>query len=122
MLIKKLNLQLTMLLRNNLTLRSRSICVLNAFHLRSEHAPFAFRTHSICVPNALHLRSERAPFAFRTRSICVSNALICVPNAFHLHSERVPKCFPKRSSVYQLKMFQRHTCYIGKRGLSESFY
>ena len=80
MLIKKLNLQLTILLRNNLTRRSRSIC----------------------VPNALHLRSERAPFAFRTRSICV-------PNAFHLHFERVPKCVPKRSSVYQVKMFQRHT-------------
>ena len=58
----------TVLLRNNLTLRSRSIC----------------------VPNASVTRSERVPFAFQTRSICV-------PNGFHLRSERVPKCVPKRS-------------------------
>ena len=46
MLITKLNLQLTILLRNNLTLRSRSICVPNALHLRYECVPFTFRTRS----------------------------------------------------------------------------
>ena len=98
MLITKLNLQLTILLRNNLTMRLRSICVPNALHLRSERAPFAFRTRSICVPNALHLRSERAPFVFRTRSICVLNAL-------HLCSERVPFTFRTHSKMHS-KAFQ----------------
>ena len=67
---------LTVLLRNNLTLRSRSICVPNASRTRPERVQNAFRTRSKCVPNA-----------FRTRSICV-------PNAFHLRTERVPNCVP----------------------------
>ena len=53
----------TVLLRNNLTLRSRSICVRNASGTRSERVPFAF-----------HLRSERVPNAFRTRSKMRSKA------------------------------------------------
>ena len=53
----------TVLLRNNLTLRSRSICVQNASGTRSERVPFAF-----------HLRSERVPNAFRTRSKMRSKA------------------------------------------------
>ena len=55
--IAKQNLQLRILLRNNLTLRLRSIC----------------------VSNALHLRSERVPFAFQTRSKMRSKAFQCIP-------------------------------------------
>ena len=73
MLITKLNLQLTILLRKNLTLRSRSICAPNALHLRSERVPFWFQTRS--GPFAFRTRS----FTFLTRSKMRSKAFQCIP-------------------------------------------
>ena len=51
----------TVLLRNNLTLRSRSICVRNASGTRSERVPFAFRTRSERVPNAFQNAFQSVP-------------------------------------------------------------
>ena len=57
----------TVLLKRNLTLRSRSICVRNASGTRSKRVPNAFRTRSKRVPNAFRTRSNLRSKAFQAK-------------------------------------------------------